>query len=71
MKLVYVPAVVYLFAVSLTSGGGGILWFPTVFVLVSFVIADTIPDLVLIRFSLIVYRFDRAQSRGRYRNVSY
>jgi hypothetical protein len=25
----------------------------------------------LIRFSLIVYRFDRAQPRGRYRNVSY
>jgi hypothetical protein len=68
---VYVPAVVYLFAVSLTSGDGGILWFPTAFVLVSFVIADTIPDLVLIRFRLIVYRFDRAQSHGQYRNVSY
>jgi hypothetical protein len=25
----------------------------------------------VIRFSLIVYRFDRAQSCGRYRNVSY
>jgi len=32
---------------------------------------DSVHLTALIRFSLIVYRFDRAQPRGRYRNVSY
>jgi len=47
MKLVYVPAAIYLFAVTLANGDGTVLWFPTAFALVSFVIVDTIPDLVL------------------------
>jgi len=47
MKLVYVPAAAYLFGVALVSGGGTDLAFPTAFTLVSFVVVDTIPDLVL------------------------
>jgi predicted PurR-regulated permease PerM len=47
MKLVYVPAVIYLFAAAFLGGDGSALWFPTAFALVSFVIVDTIPDLVL------------------------
>ena len=47
MKLVYVPVSVYLFGVALVNGDGSSLWFPTAFALVSFVIVDTIPDLVL------------------------
>jgi predicted PurR-regulated permease PerM len=47
MKLVYVPAAVYLFAATIATGDGATLWFPVGFVLVSFVVVDTIPDLVL------------------------
>ena len=47
MKLVYIPIAIYLYAVFYLSGGGPDLWFPTAFVLVSFVVVDTIPDLVL------------------------
>ena len=47
MKLVYVPAALYLFATTIATGEGNLLWFPTAFALVSFVIVDTIPDLVL------------------------
>jgi predicted PurR-regulated permease PerM len=47
MKLVYVPASVYLFAATVVSGDGAALWLPVAFVLVSFVVVDTIPDLVL------------------------
>jgi predicted PurR-regulated permease PerM len=47
MKLVYVPAALYLFVTTTAAGGGRLLWFPTAFVLLSFVIVDTIPDLVL------------------------
>ncbi|AKH97881.1 AI-2E family transporter [Halanaeroarchaeum sulfurireducens] len=45
IKLVYVPVAGYLTYGSL--GAPELLWFPVVFVLVSFVIVDVIPDLVL------------------------
>jgi predicted PurR-regulated permease PerM len=46
MKLVYVPVALYLAAVSAVMGfSGG--WFVLVFAGVSFVVVDTIPDLVL------------------------
>jgi predicted PurR-regulated permease PerM len=45
MKLVYFPVGAYLFGRGFLADGA--LWFPTVFVVVSFVIVDTIPDLVL------------------------
>jgi predicted PurR-regulated permease PerM len=47
MKLVYVPATVYLFARAFSSGGPDVLWFPIAFGLVAFVIVDVIPDIVL------------------------
>ena len=45
IKLVYVPLAGYLTYGSL--GATELLWFPAVFVLVSFVVVDVIPDLVL------------------------
>ncbi|PSP86612.1 AI-2E family transporter [Halobacteriales archaeon QS_1_68_17] len=45
MKLVYVPVTGYLAAVAATVGTGW--WFVGAFVAVSFVVVDTIPDLVL------------------------
>jgi predicted PurR-regulated permease PerM len=45
MKIVYFPGAIYLFAV--TAGEPTLLWFPVVFVVVSFIIVDVIPDLVL------------------------
>lgn len=47
MKLVYVPTAVYLFVATVASSDGPVLWLPVAFVLVSFVVVDTIPDLVL------------------------
>jgi len=46
MKLVYVPVVVYLAGLGLLTDPTA-LWFVAVFALVSFVVVDTIPDLVL------------------------
>jgi predicted PurR-regulated permease PerM len=46
MKLVYVPVAAYLGFAALV-GGSGTLWFVVVFVAVSFVLVDAIPDLVL------------------------
>ncbi|MFB6111488.1 MAG: AI-2E family transporter [Halobacteriaceae archaeon] len=46
MKLVYVPVAVYLFY-DAYSVAPTLLWFPAVFVVVSLVIVDTIPDFVL------------------------
>lgn len=46
MKLVYVPVAIYLAAMSLLTDPNT-LWFTGVFVVVSFVVVDTIPDLVL------------------------
>lgn len=45
IKIVYVPGAIYLFVVS--SGEPTLLWFPVLFVVVSFFIVDVIPDLVL------------------------
>ncbi len=45
IKIIYVPGAIYLFV--RTGGEPGLLWFPVVFVAVSFVIVDVIPDLVL------------------------
>ena len=45
MKLVYVPGAIYLFVQ--TGGDPTLFWFPVVFVVVSFLIVDVIPDLVL------------------------
>ncbi|WP_251342841.1 AI-2E family transporter [Haloplanus halophilus] len=46
MKLVYVPVALYLAGIGLLTDPTG-LWFVAVFALVSFVVVDTIPDLVL------------------------
>ena len=46
MKLVYVPVAAYLGAES-ALGAPELLWFPALFAAVSFVVVDTIPDLVL------------------------
>jgi len=45
MKLVYVPVAIYLFVVA--GANDASVWFPTAFTLLSFVIVDTIPDLLL------------------------
>ncbi|WP_266078015.1 AI-2E family transporter [Haladaptatus caseinilyticus] len=47
MKLVYFPVTAIIGANALMDGDPGVLWFPAVFALVSFVIVDTIPDLIL------------------------
>ena len=46
MKLVYVPVAIYLAVLSLVTDPNT-LWFASVFAVVSFVIVDTIPDLLL------------------------
>lgn len=45
MKIIYVPVTVYLFAVAASIGTG--FWFVGAFFLISFVLVDTLPDLVL------------------------
>ncbi|WP_276257853.1 AI-2E family transporter [Haloglomus litoreum] len=45
MKLVYVPVGIYLFVVAGATGAP--LWFPVAFAALSFVVVDTIPDLLL------------------------
>ncbi|MFW5965419.1 MAG: AI-2E family transporter [Halodesulfurarchaeum sp.] len=45
MKLVYVPVALYLFLEAINEPA--VLWFPVLFVLVSFVIVDVLPDLIL------------------------
>jgi predicted PurR-regulated permease PerM len=47
MKLVYVPVSAYLFVRTFMADASGVLWFPLLFVGVSFLIVDVIPDLVL------------------------
>ncbi len=47
MKLVYVPVAAYLFARPFLVDLSGVLWFPVAFVVVSVVVVDLIPDLVL------------------------
>ncbi|WP_439027014.1 AI-2E family transporter [Haloarchaeobius sp. DT45] len=47
MKLVYFPVSGWLFYQAFSSDQSGLLWFPILFVAVSFVIVDVIPDLVL------------------------
>ncbi|MFC6938702.1 AI-2E family transporter [Salinirubellus sp. GCM10025818] len=46
MKLVYVPVTLYLYGVQYLSAEP-VYWVPTAFVLLSFVVVDTIPDLVV------------------------
>ncbi|MFB6106835.1 MAG: AI-2E family transporter [Halobacteriaceae archaeon] len=46
MKLVYVPVAVWLTYLAAIDGSD-LLWFPAAFVVVSFVVVDTIPDFVL------------------------
>jgi len=46
MKLVYFPVAIYITGVAATTASR-LLWFPAVFVAVSFVVVDTIPDFVL------------------------
>lgn len=45
MKLVYVPMAAYLFGTAALTGA--LLWFPVAFAVASFVVVDTIPDLIL------------------------
>jgi len=47
MKLVYIPVGIYMTAQSLTTAATESLWFVVVFFVVSLVIVDSIPDLVL------------------------
>ncbi|WP_435154711.1 AI-2E family transporter [Haladaptatus sp. DFWS20] len=47
MKLVYFPVTAIIGVDALMVGDPSLFWFPVVFALVSFVIVDTIPDLVL------------------------
>jgi len=47
MKLVYFPTTAAVGTEAIVLGDPGALWFPVVFFLVSLVIVDTIPDLVL------------------------
>jgi predicted PurR-regulated permease PerM len=47
MKIVYVPVVGYLAVEAFTADGTGVLWFPVAFFVVSFLIVDSIPDLLL------------------------
>jgi predicted PurR-regulated permease PerM len=47
MKLVYFPVVAFMVARALARGDAGALWFAVSFASVSFVVVDTIPDLVL------------------------
>jgi predicted PurR-regulated permease PerM len=47
MKIVYVPVIGYLAVDAYTAGGPDVLWFPVAFFVVSFVIVDSIPDLML------------------------
>ncbi|MFD1646179.1 AI-2E family transporter [Haloarchaeobius litoreus] len=47
MKLVYFPVAAFLFFRAATEEPTGVFWFPVLFVSVSFVIVDVIPDLVL------------------------
>ena len=47
MKLVYFPAGVYLLVLAFLEGGPTALWYPIAFFVLSFVVVDTIPDLVL------------------------
>jgi len=47
MKLIYVPVGGYLAVGSLTSAGTGTLWFVGLFFVVSLVVVDMIPDLLL------------------------
>lgn len=47
MKLVYVPVTGFISVEALMTRDPNLLWFPVVFALVSFVIVDTIPDLIL------------------------
>lgn len=47
MKIVYFPVAGYLVVDAYTTGGAGLLWFPVAFFVVSFLIVDSIPDLLL------------------------
>jgi predicted PurR-regulated permease PerM len=47
MKLVYVPVGTYLFALPLLNSRPEVTWFPIAFAALSFVVVDTIPDIVL------------------------
>jgi predicted PurR-regulated permease PerM len=46
MKIVYLPMTAYLFALALLAEPG-VLWFPILFFVITFVVVDTIPDIVL------------------------
>ena len=46
MKLVYIPVAAYLFVAQYMSAEP-VFWVPTAFVLLSFVVVDTIPDLIV------------------------
>ncbi|ESP88479.1 Htr-like protein [Candidatus Halobonum tyrrellensis G22] len=47
MKLVYVPVAAFMAVRTVVMGTGATLWFVALFVVVSFLVVDTIPDLVL------------------------
>ena len=47
MKIIYVPTTLYLLLQGILSGGPNSLLLPIVFLIVSFLIVDCIPDLVI------------------------
>lgn len=47
MKLVYLPVSAYLYAMTYLNPTNPGYWFPTIFLVLSFIVVDSIPDLVL------------------------
>lgn len=47
MKLAYVPVAGYLYAMAFLSAGTPMYWFPTLFLISSFILIDGIPDFIL------------------------
>ena len=47
MKLIYLPVSAYLYAIAYQSPSDPGYWFPTSFLILSFIVVDSIPDLVL------------------------
>jgi predicted PurR-regulated permease PerM len=47
MKIIYVPVTLYILIQGLISGDPGVMWVPVVFLVISFVVVDTIPDLII------------------------
>ncbi len=47
MKIIYVPATLYMLIQGLVLGEPGVMWVPVLFLVISFVVVDCIPDLII------------------------